>query len=328
MTNDKPCCSYHHSKYGPCKRPLEVVAEVKSGLCYWHNNAVKHQPSIKSDLESLAHSGQPMVGLQLRKTNLSAINLVHIGHKDGFELIDCDFYRADLQEAHLFGCDFTGSSFMKADLRFSNLHCANLTGCNLLGTRLDGCRLDNAIWGPSIIQEQLAESASSLESKRDYWQQAEEIYRNLRKATEQAGLFDISGHFFEREMIMRRFQMPLFSIKRLLSKIVDIFCGYGERPTRVILFSWISIVLCAALYFIIGINDNGQRLNWSSEQTLLENFSQLMTCLYFSVVTFTTLGYGDLTPIGYSRVLAAVEAFIGSFTLALFVVVFVKKMTR
>ncbi|MGK0441311.1 MAG: voltage-gated potassium channel Kch [Pseudohongiellaceae bacterium] len=51
--------------------------------------------------------------------------------------------------------------------------------------------------------------------------------------------------------------------------------------------------------------------------------------MYFSVVTFTTLGYGDLTPSsGVSRALAAIEAFAGSFTIALFVVVFVKKMTR
>nr|WP_306518632.1 hypothetical protein [Rheinheimera sp.] len=35
-----------------------------------------------------------------------------------------------------------------------------------------------------------------------------------------------------------------------------------------------------------------------------------------------------MTPIGVSRLVAAVEAFTGSFTIALFVVVFVKKMTR
>lgn len=327
MNENNSQCQYCHPDYGACKHTIETDKQ-ESGLCYWHRNEVKQHASTKSGLESLVQSGEPMIGLQLRKTNLSGINLVHLGHKEGFKFIDCDFYRADLKESHLFGCDFSGSSLMKADLRFSNLHCANLTGCNLLGTRFEGCRLDNAIWGEHIIQEQQARSAKTLESKNDYWQQAEEIYRNLRKATEQAGLFGVSGHFFEREMIMRRYQMPIFSSNRLFSKIVDIFCGYGESPTRVVLFSWIAIILFGLLYFLLGINDGGQLLSWNSEQTLKENISQLMTCLYFSVVTFTTLGYGDLTPIGYARVLAAIEAFIGSFTLALFVVVFVKKMTR
>ncbi len=53
-----------------------------------------------------------------------------------------------------------------------------------------------------------------------------------------------------------------------------------------------------------------------------------MNSIYFSVVTFTTLGYGDISPHGFARFIAAFEAFMGSFTMALFVVVFVKKMTR
>jgi len=325
-------CQYSHPKYGPCPHAVDTQTvdsqKAEPTLCYWHNNQPKSEHGLKTNLENLAHQGDPMIGLQLRKSNLNGINLVHLGHKDGFELIDCDFYRADLRESHLFGCDFTDSSLMKADLRFSNLHCANLTGCNLLGTRLEGCRLDNAIWGENIIQEQQAKEASNIDARKDYWQQAEEIYRNLRKATEQAGLFEISGHFFEREMVMRRFQMPIYSSRRFFSKIVDVFCGYGERPIRVVLFSWLAIVLFGALYFLLGISDDGLLLSWNSQQGIIENISQFMTCLYFSVVTFTTLGYGDLTPVGFSRALAAIEAFIGSFTLALFVVVFVKKMTR
>ena len=57
-------------------------------------------------------------------------------------------------------------------------------------------------------------------------------------------------------------------------------------------------------------------------------FFNYIQCLYFSVVTFTTLGYGDYVPIGVSRVASALEAFTGSFTIALFVVVFVRKLTR
>jgi hypothetical protein len=320
-------CDYHHPRFGQCSNSL-TSSEESGGLCFWHQNTEKHDSGLKDRLEQQAAKGHHLIGYQLRKSQLSSINLVNIGHKEGFALIDCDLYRADLSESHLFGCDLSGSSLMKADLRFSNLHCANLTGCNLLGTRFEGCRLDNAVWGDQIIQEQQASEAKTEASRRDYWQQAEEIYRNLRKATEQEGLFESSGQFFEREMVMRRFQMPLFSRRRLFSKIVDTFCGYGERPTRVVMFSILAIFFFGTCYFILGINDNGALIALSSENSLLLNIKQFLTCCYFSVVTFTTLGYGDLTPLGLSRLLAATEAFIGSFTLALFVVVFVKKMTR
>ena len=44
-----------------------------------------------------------------------------------------------------------------------------------------------------------------------------------------------------------------------------------------------------------------------------------LNCLYFSVVTFTTLGYGDFQPVvGLSRFFVSIEAIIGAFTMALF----------
>ena len=160
------------------------------------------------------------------------------------------------------------------------------------------------------------------------FQEAEEIYRNIRQAAENQGLFETAGDFFQKEMVMRRHQFKRFSFKRILSKIVDLFCGYGEKPLRVISFSIITIFLFATLYFFAGLSFSGDSLAFSSQSSLADNITTYFSALYFSVVTFTTLGYGDLAPIGIARAFAALEAFVGSFTLALFVVVFVKKMTR
>ena len=43
------------------------------------------------------------------------------------------------------------------------------------------------------------------------------------------------------------------------------------------------------------------------------------TYLYFSIVTWTTLGYGEFTPTPASRLFAAEEALVGSFYMALYV---------
>ena len=242
-------CQYTHPSQGQCTN--NKTSENDEGLCFWHENSIKECSNLKGQLEEQAQKTESLAGYQLRKAAISGINLVNMGHKEGFKLHDCDLYRADLKEAHLFGCDLSGSSLMKADLRYANLHCANLTGCNLLGTRLEGCRLDNVEWGGRIIQERQAQEAQTTASRLDYWQQAEEIYRNLRKATEQEGLFSTSGRFFEREMVMRRLQMPLLSSQRVFSKIVDLFCGYGERPhpSRTF-FSISSAYFCQSLLSI------------------------------------------------------------------------------
>ena len=53
-----------------------------------------------------------------------------------------------------------------------------------------------------------------------------------------------------------------------------------------------------------------------------------MNCTYYSVVTAATLGYGDFAPIGWGKLVASAEAFVGAFILALVVTAFGKKMMR
>ncbi|TQV85512.1 ion channel [Aliikangiella coralliicola] len=294
----------------------------------WQNPAREPISSIKAQLETRANTRIPMDGFSLARENLSEINLVNRTSKNGFQLINSDLYRANLENAHLFMLDLSGSSLMKANLANANLHYANLEGCNLLGVNLKGARIEHVNWGKQIPQETQAKRAKSRDNQIDLYQQAEEIYRNLRQTAEHQGLFEFAGHFFQKEMVMRRRQLPKYSFKRIISRLVDIFCGYGERPLKVIAFSLIVIVLFATLYFFSGLSFSGESLAFDPSMSFWENIKIYFTALYFSVVTFTTLGYGDLAPIGVARALAALEAFLGSFTLALFVVVFVKKMTR
>jgi hypothetical protein len=127
---------------------------------------------------------------------------------------------------------------------------------------------------------------------------------------------------------MRHAQYPKGSTKQITSSFIDMLCGYGEKPENVIRFSLSLIVCCAICYFLFGVSYQDSLLRFSFDNSFDDNVSALLNSIYFSVVTFTTLGYGDITPIGLSRLIAAIEAFCGSFSLALFVVVFVKRMTR
>lgn len=44
-----------------------------------------------------------------------------------------------------------------------------------------------------------------------------------------------------------------------------------------------------------------------------------LDAMYFSVVTWTTLGYGDISPLGAARAFAAIEAFVGYMIMGLLV---------
>ena len=294
----------------------------------WQDRARLPIDNLKQQLELRAQSGQPMQGFSLVKADLRDINLVNKNARHGYRLSHSDLYRADLENAHLFKLDLSNSSLMKANLHNANLHYCNLQGCNLLGTNFKGAKLEHVNWGKELVQEQKARQTDDGLQRNALYQEAEEIYRAIRQAAEHQGLFETAGRFFQKEMVMRRRQYKRFSFNRMFSKLVDLFCGYGEKPMRVIIFSVLMIVVFATLYFFAGLSFSGDSLAFSSQQSLGDNLATYFSALYFSVVTFTTLGYGDLAPIGIARAFAALEAFLGSFTLALFVVVFVKKMTR
>jgi hypothetical protein len=92
--------------------------------------------------------------------------------------------------------------------------------------------------------------------------------------------------------------------------------GYGERPGRVLLASLAVIVGAGLVYPAVGIETiNGAVLAYegAGPEAVLDG-------LYFSVVVFTTLGLGDVTPTGgIGRVIVGTEALVGAFLTALFV---------
>lgn len=287
-----------------------------SGFCFWHDaQAIKNTVDIKTRLENLLNEGYSLEGFALHRAQLSGANLAH----------------ANLMNARLFQADLSGASLLKANLEGANLNFTNLENVNLLGTRLENARLEHTFWGRSLLQEQLAKEAEKMgkpEEARQLYGEAEEIARYLTNESEKRRQYDVSGRFYRLERVMRRMQMRRFSGEWCWSKLLDMLCGYGENAACVIRFSFFVIFIAAIGYFLFGLR-GGDGLQVFNEQLSFEvNLFRFLECLYFSVITFTTTGYGDFTPVGFSRLVAAMEAFVGAFSISLFVVVFVRKMTQ
>ncbi|MDH5436229.1 MAG: potassium channel family protein, partial [Gammaproteobacteria bacterium] len=84
----------------------------------------------------------------------------------------------------------------------------------------------------------------------------------------------------------------------------------------------------AMMYAFSGVSSGEEIIRFNFQADIITNARSFIDCLYFSVVTFTTLGYGDIVPLGLTRLFAASEAFIGGFAMALFVVIVAKKTSR
>ena len=94
-----------------------------------------------------------------------------------------------------------------------------------------------------------------------------------------------------------------------------------------------SVALAPSLERIVHITNGTETIiNHDLATRLTPNLTQpfydFFWALYTSIVTFTSLGYGDLYPTGWSRLAASIEVFVGVLMVALFLFVFTRKMVR
>jgi len=328
MKNTQQCGYFSHQGKQCPEKSISTAS-----LCFWHDPTTdKTTLDIKERLEKKVQQGIVLCGYQLAGAKLDGIHLADSKGGHGTDLTEVNFKRASLYNAHLYRANLTNACLMKANLDNATLNAANLEGADLLGVSLTGAKMEHIRWGAYLHQEnmikKMEEDQAPPESIKQVCEETEEICRHLRKQCESHGLSRDAGRFFYKEMRFRRLSTPLLSKRRLLSWCFDKLCGYGEKPMRLISFSLLFITLCAMGYFMLGIQDGDVLAKYQTTASLWSNLSQFAECLYFSVVTFTTLGYGDITPAGIGRFIAAVEAFVGSFTIALYVVVFVRRMSH
>jgi hypothetical protein len=320
-------CSYR----GPDGLVCPDAAEP-SGLCVWHDPGVlKSGPDWQHRLEALARSGRSLAGFSLQGAHLDGIDLTLSGRPLGVDLRGADLTRASLRGAHLYRADLQGADLLKADLRGANLNEADLEDTDLLATILAGARAEGTRWNLPIRQERqayMARARGDSPAALQLFKEGEEIYRDLRVIADAHGHHRTAGDFFFREMRMRHHRLPPYGWEWLVSTFAFLLYGYGEKPFYIIANALAYLAGVAALYFLIGLSENGHVVAFDAHASWADNLVSYAKCLYFSIITYTTVGYGDFVPLDAAKPIAALEALSGNFMMAMFVVVFMRKLGR
>lgn len=103
--------------------------------------------------------------------------------------------------------------------------------------------------------------------------------------------------------------------------LADLTCEYGTNWKRPVIIWAVVVLLLFPALFMVG---NGIRR--AGDLGYVKCFGEY---LYFSVVTATTLGYGDYQPsCGVYQLLAGLEAIFGTFMWVIFITIFARKYMR
>ncbi len=237
-------------------------------------------------------------------------------------------------EFHGYGL-FTGVIFHR-DARFTNTFFSkggNFTDVEFLG------KTDFA--GVYSLSKSVPMYESVYFSRRRYGDD-ETFWRFIKQASQEAGYYQLAGESFYNERcayLWRKFRGPdyddldrkgrflrFLSGFRLLPELVfgKFLFGYGERPIRVLMASAIIIFLCGIFY-----SSSFAEVEWRGQ--LYQESLGWIDGMYFSTITFTTLGFGDMFPRhGHTltKIIAMAEALAGACLMALFVVSLSKRYSR
>lgn len=251
----------------------------------------------------------------------------------GVEIFDanlegCEFVGADLSGCDLTHCNLRGADLTKAKLSHSRLWSADLTGANLTEADLTGSDLSNAclhntkLWHADIkdvrslsVRNFSSGALLNVGAKIDEngLLSSEESYRALKNYFLHNGMYnDASWAAFKEKTMERLMLKKSRSWHYIPSLFMGISCGYGEKPHRIAITALSAILGFALLFWALaGIESPAyptRALTWVDH-------------LYYSAITFTTVGYGDIIPKASSlfRFLATIEAFLGVFLTGLFI---------
>jgi hypothetical protein len=146
-----------------------------------------------------------------------------------------------------------------------------------------------------------------------------QLLKNARIQYQLFGNHDSASRIFSEEKKLEFSEAS--KSKKVALFLYRISSNYGESPKRVLFNCLIILVISTLIAFGMDIT--------VKEKEILSSWSYLARSAYYSVVTFTTLGYGDFYPrTHWGQLFASAVALLGLVYSSLFMVAVVRKYSR
>lgn len=265
---------------------------------------MEHDGEAYLDLRGIRIEGTQLDGMVIRNVNLRWSTVHDVGFK-GAKLIECNLSQAGFSE-----CYFRRAVFQKCDIVNAKFATSDFSNA-----RFEDSRLDFATFKECEITLQAVkfrDDANPLVLAR--------VCRNLKLNAMQMGHFADAGELtymektFERHALFNQAlggRHPVAIARWLGSLVMHWLWGYGEKPVRLAFAMAANIFVFGTLQYWLGaVPDKG----WWDH-------------VYFSGITFLTIGYGDLVPLAAApRLVSVLEGAAGIVIIGMLIASATKKI--
>jgi len=266
---------------------------------------------------------------------------------DKFGTSNISFNRAELETLSLRSChldDYFDLRVKKADyVNLSNTVVRDIIDLKTYDYNVDIRVLDIAHirllgiididWVKNNVKELIYR-----QSGKQHWEVAEQ-FRVLKENFNRTGRYTDEDKAYVE---FKRLEQKALLHDRIKENPYNKFVEYPYYLFKMIIFDKVGLyatspirVIFSILFFYIGFSAVylfGSLLHFGSIDCAVGSVNAglplVVKSLYFSAVTFFTIGYGDFYPMGFFKFFAAFEGFIGLFMMSYFTVAFVRKILR
>ena len=287
-----------------------AILMLKGGPAAAAIPTMEHEGKTFLDLRGIRIEETQLDGATLHHVNLRWSAIRDVGFK-GARLVECN-----LSQATLSGCYFRHTTFEKCEIVNAKFESSDFSNA-----RIEDSKLDFTSFKECEITLQTIRFRDDINPRV-----LARVCRNLKLNAMAMGHFADAGELTYMEKTHERHTLYHHAfttehesvgerMKALFDWLVSIFLnwlwGYGEKPHRITLTMVVAIFFFGALqYWLDGIPG-----------------ASFGAHLYFSGITFLTIGYGDLVPVEpIPRLLAVIEGVVGITVLGMLIASWTKKI--
>lgn len=182
----------------------------------------------------------------------------------------------------------------------------------------------------------------NIDYKKESYLNGKINYKIARNQAQKIGDNERIGHYYYKERTygsktMKASDYPTYRAY-MSEKFFDVLSrytiGYGERPWSIFIIAFLIISIFAFLYMFTGIESTSNNIASINiynlnQYTFSEIIKEYIDLWYFSMITFSTVGYGDMIVTSIlGKVLVSIEVFFGLTIGATWASVVIKRMIR